>query len=213
MFSIQKTPTLLECSKETLMNAFITCAQYNMFPSSAGGECYVLPYRNKGRMEAQFQLGYQGILTLLYRSGIQSVISEIVYSEDKFSYVNGKIEHEIDIFKSQEQRGEPVGVYVIVTLNGQEIAKAMNKEDVLKFKQYSKSCGEKAFPYSPWNPKNDPELSMWKKTCIKQIAKLLPKNEDLNEAIEKDNKDSNIGSKEIQEKNTEEMIADATEGF
>lgn len=133
------------------MNAFITCAQYNMFPSSAGGECYVLPYRNKGRMEAQFQLGYQGILTLLYRSGIQSVISEIVYSEDKFSYVNGKIEHEIDIFKSQEQRGEPVGVYVILTLNGQE--------------------------------------------------------------IEKDNKDSNIGSKEIQEKNTEEMIADATEGF
>lgn len=66
----------------------------------------------------------------------------------------------------------------------------MVKDEVLAFKEFSKS---KASEYSPWNPKNDPELNMWRKTAIKQIAKLLPKNEEVFAAIEKDNDESDIG--------------------
>jgi recombinational DNA repair protein RecT len=35
IYSIQKTPKLLECDKTSLMNAFMTCAEFGMYPSSA----------------------------------------------------------------------------------------------------------------------------------------------------------------------------------
>ena len=61
----------------------------------------------------------------------------------------------------------------------------MGKEDILAIgKKFSKSYDSN---YSPWNESNDPELWMWKKTCLKQVAKLVPKNERLLKAIDYDN--------------------------
>jgi recombination protein RecT len=53
------TPKLLECTQESIITSFMKCAEYNLFPSTVSGEVYILPYFNKGKMEAQFQLGYK----------------------------------------------------------------------------------------------------------------------------------------------------------
>lgn len=196
LYVAQKTPKLLECTQESLITAFMNCAELGMYPSSVSGECYILPYEKKEKVwnkwvtkyvEAQFQLWYQWIITLLYGSGIQSIRSEIVRKNDTFRYVNWEVYHEIDIFKKQSERGEPVWCYVIVKLNGTEITKMMTKDEILAFKEFSKSKGSN---YSPWNSDNDPELHMWRKTVIKQIAKVLPKTDRFTSAIEKDNKES-----------------------
>lgn len=185
--SVQKTPELLKCDKASLMQAFMTCAEYQLYPSNASGEAYVLPYAGK----AQFQLGYQGVITLLYRNGIDSINTNIVYSNDTFDYEEGltpKLVHK-PTFKD---RGESIAVYAVANINNQKLFKVMGKDDVLKFKTFSKSAGSQ---YSPWNEKNDPELHMWRKTCIKQLAKILPKNNVIAKALEKDNnEDSNLPS-------------------
>lgn len=67
----------------------------------------------------------------------------------------------------------------------------MSAEEVLKFKKFSKSAGSDS---SPWNPENDPELNMWRKTAIKQIAKNLPLTEAVNKAIADDNTDGDINA-------------------
>lgn len=190
--SAQRTPALLECEPTTLINSFIKMAELNLMPSDVSGEAYVIPYKNnkKGITEAQFQLGYQGLVTLFYRAGVKSIISEIVYSKDKFSYVNGKITHEPDVFA--DDRGEAVGAYVIIeTQQGGQVAKVMKKKDILAIgKRFSKSFSSS---YSPWNSKNDPERWMWKKTVLKQASKLVPKDETLFKAIDADNRgDSTI---------------------
>lgn len=186
VYSLKKTPKLLDCEKSTLINAFMTCAEYELYPSSVSGEAYVLPYGK----EAQFQLGYQGVITLLYRAGMQNITAEIVYANDDFDYqagLNPTLTHRPKVF---EDRGKPIGVYAVATLSsGEKQFKVLGEKDVMKFKEFSKS---KASEYSPWNPKNDPELSMWRKTAIKQLAKFLPKNSTIYEAFEKDNKDSRI---------------------
>jgi hypothetical protein len=87
----------------------------------------------------------------------------------------------------------------------------MRKEQILKFKQFSQS---KNSEYSPWNEKNDPELSMWSKTVLKQFAKLLPKNEDIYRAIDKDNDDGDIKQyidEKISEQKTEVALTKAQE--
>lgn len=186
MASVQKIPELLNCEPMTVINSFLTMAQLGLMPSDVSGEAYVLPYAGK----AQFQLGYQGLVTLFYRAGGTGIRSEIVRRNDTFSNINGVIHHEIDIFKSNEARGEAIGAYVIGTVNGAEISKAMNADDIMAMgKKFSKSFGSK---FTPWKEENDPELWMWKKTVLKQAMKLMPKNETINQAIAYDNEDSRI---------------------
>lgn len=189
MAAVQKVPALLQCEPTSVINSFMTMAQLGLMPSDVSGEAYVLPYAGK----AQFQLGYQGLVTLFYRAGGDAIRAEIVRKNDIFSYVNGQIRHEIDIFKSNEERGEPVGAYAIAVVNGVEIAKAMNSKDLLDMgKKFSKSFNTE---FTPWKEKNDPELWMWKKTVLKQLGKLMPKNETIHKAIAEDNKDSIIADR------------------
>jgi recombination protein RecT len=186
MADVQKNPQLLACDQVTLINSYMTMAQLGLMPSGVSGEAYVLPYKGK----AQFQLGYQGLITLFYRAGGTGIRAELVRANDKFEYTNGEIKHTIDIFKSNAERGEVVGAYAIANVNGQEISKAMNIKDIKDFgKNFSKSYSSE---FSPWNEKNDPEGWMYKKTVLKQLAKMLPKNETINKAFEADNQDSRI---------------------
>lgn len=192
MADVQRTPALIECEPHTLVNSYITMAQLQLMPSGVSGEAYVLPYKNKGKMEAQFQLGYQGLITLFYRAGVQDIKAEIVHENDEFDYVNGEVTHRPKIFGGD--RGEAIGAYVIVTLQtGGKVAKVMSKEEIMEIgKKYSKGYSS---DYSPWKEKNDPQLWMWRKTVLKQAAKLIPKNETINRAVAEDNKDSIISDR------------------
>ena len=190
MASVQKLPALLQCEPMSIVNSFMTMAQLGLMPSDVSGEAYVLPYKGK----AQFQLGYQGLVTLFYRAGGQSIRAEIVREHDEFSYENGVIKHKIDIMKSNEERGKPVGAYAIGLVNGNEIAKVMNSKDILEMgKNFSQSFNTS---FTPWKEQNDPELWMWKKTVMKQLGKTLPKNETIFKAIAADNEDSRLNTLE-----------------
>jgi len=196
--AVQRNPKLMECTPETLLNSFIVMASLKLMPSGISGEAFVLPYKNAGVMEAQFQLGYQGLVTLFYRAGCRSIVAEIVRKNDVFSFVNGEVRHTPDVFS--DDRGEAIGAYVIVELQtGSTITKAMSKKEILGIAQkFSKSYGGS---FSPWNEKSDPELWMWKKTVLKQAAKLVPKNETIYKALAEDNKDSTISDKPAKETN------------
>lgn len=189
---VQRNPKLLECTPETLLNSCMTMASLKLMPSGISGEAFILPYSNKGVMEAQFQLGYQGLVTLFYRAGARTIIAEIVRKNDVFSYLNGELTHTPDVFS--DNRGEAIGAYVIVELqSGGRITKAMSKKDILGIgEKFSKSFKSS---FSPWAEGSDPELWMWKKTVLKQAAKLVPKNETIFKALAEDNKDSIIADR------------------
>ena len=196
--AVQKTPKLLECDGQSVVNSFMTMAQLELMPSDVSGEAYVIPYKNKG----QFQLGYQGLVTLFYRAGVRSITAEIVYKEDKFEHINGEFNHNPDVFS--DDRGEAIGAYVIIELQaGGKVSKVMSKKEIMKIgKDFSKSFSSE---YSPWNEKNDPQLWMWKKTVLKQSAKLVPKNETIFKAIGYDNEDGILHKQ--QSKKTVEKLA------
>jgi recombination protein RecT len=200
---VQKTPALLDCEPVTVINSYMTMAQLGLMPSGVSGEAYVLPYKKGGNtVIAQFQLGYQGLVTLFYRAGVREIVAEIVREKDKFSVVNGKVNHEADYFSD---RGAAKGAYVIVTLQaGGQVSKVMSKEEIMQIgKKFSKSFTSE---YSPWNEKNDPQLHMWRKTVLKQCAKLVPKNETIYKAIAEDNEDSEFAGRFTSAKKESEDI-------
>jgi len=48
---------------------------------------------------------------------LQSIRSEIIREKDTFEYVNGQVKHIVDIFKSQKERGKPIGAFAIAMIN------------------------------------------------------------------------------------------------
>jgi recombination protein RecT len=181
-------PKLAGCSKDSLIDVFMKCAEWGLFPSNTTGECYVIPYGK----EAQFQLGYQGMVTLAYRSGIKRICAEVIYENDKFNYsfgLNPMLDHVPSIF---EDRGEPKGAYAVAILdNGESIFKIMSKQDIFAFREksqgYQRDVKNKT-KYSPWQEQNDPQLNMWKKTCVRQLFKMLPKSQEMKAAFDESEK-------------------------
>lgn len=178
---VRKVPKLLQCDQMSLMTAFMQSAQFRFMPSGVMGESYIIPYGT----EAKFQLGYQGIVTLLWRTEkLRAIKAIVVHDNEHFRYEEGletRLEHTPTKFG--EKKGKPIGVYAVAeTTNGGRLFKVMSEDDVMAIKDMSKAKDKKD---SPWNSK-DPERWMWKKTCLIQLAKLLPKTQELRQAIEKD---------------------------
>lgn len=62
-------------------------AQLGVEPNTPLGQAYLIPYRNHGQLECQFQLGYKGLIDLAYRSGeITSISAHEVCENDDFEY-------------------------------------------------------------------------------------------------------------------------------
>jgi len=179
---VRRVPKLLECDPMSLMTAMVQAAQFRFMPSGVSGEAYIIPYKT----EAKFQMGYQGIVTLLYRTGkIVGITSNIIYQNDVFEYEEGldaRLIHKPAMFG--KDKGEAIGVYTIAEMSGgAKTFKVMDKDAIMAIKALSKA---KNSAESPWNSDKDPENWMWKKTCLIQHAKLLPKTQELVKAIEAD---------------------------
>jgi len=210
----QRNPKLLECTKSSIFNAYITMAQFGFMPSSVSGEAYVIPYNKNIKVgnawetitEAQFQLGYKGLVTLLYKAGIQKIVGSVIRKNDKYSLIDGVLTHEVNLLLSNEERGDVIGAYTRITYNNEETVKFMNIKDLLAHAEKFSKSYDPVGKYSPHNPENDPERWMLVKTVLKQHCKLLPQNETIARAIEEDNKDSRISDvKKMQEKNALSM--------
>ena len=55
--ALSSTPQLCECTPQSFMGAMMQAAQLGVEPNTPLGQAYLIPYRNHGRLECQFQLG------------------------------------------------------------------------------------------------------------------------------------------------------------
>lgn len=180
--ALSSTPKLAECSPQSFLAAMMTAAQLGVEPNTALGQAYLLPYRNHGNMECQFQLGYKGLIDLAYRSGEVSVIqAHTVYENDVFEYELGmdpKLRH----VPAKADRGEAVAYYAMFkTKDGGYGFEVMSVDDVQRHAQrYSKRYGSGS---SPWRSNFD---EMAKKTVLKRALKYAPLKSDFVRGVAQD---------------------------
>lgn len=180
--ALSSTPKLAECSPQSFLAAMMTAAQLGVEPNTALGQAYLLPYRNHGQMECQFQLGYKGLIDLAYRSGEVSVIqAHTVYENDVFEYELGmdpKLRH----VPAKAGRGDAVAYYAMFkTKDGGYGFEVMSVDDVQRHAQrYSKSYGSGS---SPWRSNFD---EMAKKTVLKRALKYAPLKSDFVRGVAQD---------------------------
>ena len=168
-------PELTQCTPISFISALLNAAQLGLEPNTPLGQAYLIPYKNKGKLECQFQIGYKGLIDLAYRNGdMQTIQAHTVYSNDEFDFsygLNGTLVHK----PAKENRGEPVYFYgFFKTTNGGYSYNVMSKENMDEYaKNYSKAFGSS---FSPWKTNYK---SMAKKTVLKQALKYAPIKTDL----------------------------------
>lgn len=181
--AISVNPKLGSCTPQSFLGAMMTSAQLGLEVNTPLGQAYVLPYMNKGVLEAQFQLGYKGLIDLAYRSGEVEVIqAHVVYENDEFECEYGldpKLTHK----PASSNRGNPVKVYAVFkTKSGGFGFEVMSMEDVRKHaEKYSKAYGS---GFSPWKTSFE---EMAKKTVLKRVLKYAPLKSDFVRAVVQDN--------------------------
>ncbi len=180
--AMSTTPELKECTPASFLGAMMQAAQLGVEPNTPLGQAYLIPYKNKGRLECQFQLGYKGLIDLAYRSGeITSISAHAVHENDQFDYSYG-LEETLIHKPALANRGEVTSYYAVYhTKNGGHGFLVMSADDIRQYMtKYSKAAGSS---FSPWKTNFD---SMAKKTVIKQLLKYAPIKTEFTRAIATD---------------------------
>jgi len=191
--TIAQSPQLQQCSPVSILKAASISASLDL-DIDARGLAYLVPYNNKTgnnqkQKEAQFQIGYMGLIELAYRSGkVKAISAHCIYESEKETVkivrLDGRytVEHP---FSYSPPTGEMIAVYATAEVDGLGPQTCvLRKDEIEHFRKMSKA------PDSPaWKGHYE---AMAKKTVIRQLAKFLPKSilEDFSRGAALDEKES-----------------------
>lgn len=168
--TVQRTPKLLECTRESLLGCIVQCAQLGLEPDGMLGHAYLVPFWNsrQNRLECQFIAGYKGLLKLARQSGeIASVASRVVHAKDEFEYEYGLNEKLRHIPCDDEDPGSLTHAYTIFRFkDGSHHFDVMTKREIDRIKARSK-----APKGGPWDTDYE---EMAKKTVFRRTSKMAP---------------------------------------
>ena len=182
LIQISNSNALLQRAEpNTVISAAIVAATLNLPINNALGFAYIVPFNNSkaGMVEAQFQIGYKGLIQLAMRSGqIKRLVTTEIYANQIISR-NPIKGYEFD-FDIQPEKHEPaVGYYAYMELVNGFIAEAyMSVEDVQAHAARYSQTYKKG--YGVWKDNFD---EMAKKTVMKQLlSKYAPMSIELQRA-------------------------------
>lgn len=180
--ALSSTPKLQQCTPQSFLGAMMQAAQLGLEPNTPIGQAYLIPYKNKGIQECQFQLGYKGLIDLAYRSGeIKDIQAHEVYENDAFEYEFG-LEPKLKHIPATHDRGEIIMYYAVFHMvNGGYGFEVMSKEDIINHAKKTSQSYDSS--YSPWAKYFD---EMAKKTVIKKCLKYAPIKTDFVRALSSD---------------------------
>jgi recombination protein RecT len=148
------------------------CAELNLSPSSLVGEFFFTVSGEKIKPI----LGYKGLVALLLRSDkVKKIWAEVVYNEDDFEYELGlepKMVH-IPNFNSVKTCDNIKCIYACAKIEDEVVFKVMTLEEIKTIVEVLETPSEYYF-----NDKKDPEKWLLKKVVLKQMSKLMPKEDD-----------------------------------
>ena len=186
--AMNKNPKLLECTQSSLIGSILTSAQLGLLPDDVLGEAYLIPFNNtrKGVVECQFMVGYKGLCTLAYRSGVvQSVQARAVFKGDEFEYEFGLNEKLYHVPKGNKNPAEITHFYAVVRMkDGGHVFNVMTKEEVEQIRNESANYKFAKYKDSTVWGKYFEEMGC--KTVLRRMMKYVPMSSEIARAVNLD---------------------------
>ena len=153
---------LRECNPQTVLSAAMTAATLKLPINPNLGFAYLVPYKNKGKLECTFQLGWHGTVQLAMRSGqYQRInVAEVHEGEiEKIDFITG------DIVRGSRKSDKIIGYVAYYRLiNGFEKTLFMTIDQIKAHAQKYSQTYRKGF--GVWVDNFD---AMAKKTVLKLL--------------------------------------------
>jgi recombination protein RecT len=171
--AVKKNPKLLNCDPKSLFGAILLSAECGLRPNTEEQHAFIIPYKG----EAKFQVGYKGLIEMMYRNPrVKKIYAEAVFEKDDFDYwygLNPDLKHKpyrgID-------KGKLLCVYAICKLDdGESIFTVVERAELDKIKSFSQGATSDNSKYSPYNNGTDVHHFMEIKSAIKKLSKMIPK--------------------------------------
>ena len=174
--AIVQNPDLQECTLPSLIKSASQSASLDL-DIDVRGLAYLVPYWNNStkpsKREAQFQIGYMGLIELAYRSGkVKAISAHCIYESErknvKITRLDGRftVEHP---FSYEGTTGDIIAVYATAEIEGISPQTCVLRTDQAEsLRKLSKAPDSPAWKFH--------KPSMYKKTAIRQLAKFLPKS-------------------------------------
>lgn len=177
---VRSTPKLAECEPLSFIGALLVAAQLGLEPGPPLGLSWILPYYNKAnrQLEAQFQLGYKGIIELYRRSGqYQSIQAREVCENDKFSYRYGLDDELVHEPPLREERGASFAWYAVAKFQNGGHAFVVLSRDQVEARRKRGQDGP------AWRTDYD---AMARKSAVRALAPWLPLSPELERQLSAD---------------------------
>ena len=181
--AVRVNPKLGMCNATSLLGSIMVSAQLGLEINSPLGEAYLIPYLDKKRntTEAQFQIGYKGLLKLAHNCGqYKQITTNAVDEADEFSYAYGLVP-ELKHIPADKPTGNIVKYYAVyhLTNGGFDFKVWSHNKAEAHGKQYSKS-----YSNGPWKTNFD-QMAM--KSVLIDLLRMAPKSIELARATVSDN--------------------------
>ncbi len=168
--SVERLPSLLECSQQSVLNSAMTAACLGLEVDGVTGQGFLIPFKGK----AQFITGYKGFNTMAARSGY-TLGAAVVREGDDFDYqigTGGFIHHRPKL--GNESGRKIIGAYAKAEMPGRSpIIQVLSVDEIEAVR--AKSPGAKKAD-SPWNDPRVGYPAMAAKTAKRRIARDMPLN-------------------------------------
>jgi|SRR5215211_63329 len=91
LISCERTPKLLECTRESLVSAAMSAAVLGLEVDGVSGQAFLIPFKDTklNRTRAQLVIGYKGYNTIAARDAHMTITGEAVHEGDEFDYEFG----------------------------------------------------------------------------------------------------------------------------
>lgn len=187
--------TLQKCNPQTILSAAGIAASLDLPCNPSLGFTWIIPYGSN----AQFQMGYKGLIQLAQRSGLmKSIVATEVYEGEIVNF-----NRFAETYETGERKSDMVVGYFasFELVNGFKKCIYWTKDDVLKHAQRF----SKTFKSGPWQTDFD---AMAKKTVLSFLLRTFaPLSTEMQKAVEFDGK-----ATEMNERGEAEVIdIEATE--
>lgn len=169
---------LRESTPQSIYLGLLACAVTGLEPGTLKGEAFLVPFRNKGIMEATFIPGWKGLVKSARRSReIIGITANVVRERDVFDLDLGTANSLIHK-PARGDRGDVIGAYAIANLeHGHRELEWMDIEDLIAIRKVAEKFGEKP-AWAEW------EDQMQRKSVLRRLCKRLPLGSDYFVALE-----------------------------
>lgn len=196
--AVSRNPKLMECAPETIVGAVINCGVLGVEPNLLG-HAYIVPFWNSKtkQFEAQFQLGYKGLIELARRTGeITNIYAHEVYEGDEFEFSYGLEKNLVHVPCGEENESKITHFYAVYKLkDGGYDFIVMSKRQVEQHRDRFTKSQKNGNVFGPWK---DHFVEMAKKTVMIKLMKTAPisieqqENKTVMQGLQYDNSISHV---------------------